>query len=312
LRFALESDNRAAHSLTVRLSGLASGTYVLRVGDGPDVIFEMSKQQSESSAEKVVEAPIPAGAQRQAVTIKRVTDPAVNTFSIVGFDPATGDLGIAVASKVLGVGSIVPYAKANVGAIATQSAANTAYGPDGLALLAAGKDARETVQLLTEADMGRDDRQLGIVDGRGNVAAFSGSKCNAWYGHIEGDHFTVQGNLLTGEDVVKKMAAAFEEARKIEGSELADWLMAALKSGDAAGGDKRGRQSAAIMVVRDKAGYGNNDRYIDLRVEDHTEPIVELSRLLDVHKEYFSWPHRHPPRREKTDSPDNENDRDKK
>jgi uncharacterized Ntn-hydrolase superfamily protein len=259
--------------------------------------------------DKLLDATMPAGGRTQAVTIARVADPPVNTFSIVAFDPATGDLGIAVASKVLGVGSIVPYAKANVGAIATQSAANTAYGPDGLALLASGKDAKETVRLLTEADAGRDDRQLGIVDAHGNAAAFSGSKCNAWFGHIEGDHYTVQGNLLAGEDVVQKMAAAFEEARQAEGSELADWLLAALKAGDAAGGDKRGKQSAAIMVVRDKAGYGRNDRYIDLRVEDHEEPIVELTRLLGVHKEYFAWPHRHPPRREKTSPPDNQNDR---
>jgi uncharacterized Ntn-hydrolase superfamily protein len=223
--------------------------------------------------------------------------PRANTFSIVAFDPGTGDLGIAVASKVLGVGSIVPFAKANVGAIATQSAANTAYGPEGLALLAEGKDAKETVRLLTEADRRRETRQLGIVDAKGNVAAFSGSECNGWFGHIEGDHYTVQGNLLAGEEVVKQMASAFEEARGAEGSELADWLLAALEAGDVAGGDKRGKQSAAILVVRDKAGYGRNDRYIDLRVEDHAEPVTELARLLDVHKEFFSWPHRNPPRR---------------
>ena len=175
-------------------------------------------------------------------------DPPVNTFSIVAFDPATGDLGIAVASKVLGVGSIVPYAKANVGAIATQSAANTAYGPDGLALLASGKDAKETVRLLTEADDGRDTRQLGIVDAQGNVAAFSGAKCNGWFGHIEGDHYTVQGNLLAGEEVVKKMAAAFEEARKVEDSELADWLMAALEVG------RRGGRRQARQAIRGNHG----------------------------------------------------------
>jgi uncharacterized Ntn-hydrolase superfamily protein len=238
-----------------------------------------------------------AGTSGFVTILATASPPRANTFSIVALDPATGDLGIAVASKVLGVGSIVPYAKANVGAIATQSAANTAYGPDGLALLAAGNDAKETVRLLTEPDRGRESRQLGIVDAQGNVAAFSGSKCNGWFGHIEGDHYTVQGNLLAGEEVVKEMAAAFADARKQEGTELADWLMAALKAGDESGGDKRGKQSATIMVVRDKAGYGGNDRYIDLRVEDHADPVAELARLLEVHKEFFGWSHRHPPRR---------------
>jgi uncharacterized Ntn-hydrolase superfamily protein len=233
-------------------------------------------------------------------------EPRANTFSIVAFDPKTGDLGIAVASKVLGVGSIVPFAKANVGAIATQSAANTAYGPEGLALLAEGKDAKETVRLLTEADRRRETRQLGIVDARGNVAAYSGEKCNGWFGHIEGGHYTVQGNLLAGEEVVKKMAAAFEEARQTEESELADWLLAALKAGDGAGGDKRGKQSAAILVVRDKAGYGGNDRYVDLRVEDHADPVAELARLLDVHKQFFAWAHRNPPERAEIEQQDDD------
>jgi uncharacterized Ntn-hydrolase superfamily protein len=239
-------------------------------------------------------------------TIAREGEPRANTFSIVAFDPATGDLGIAVASKVLGVGSIVPFAKANVGAIATQSAANTAYGPEGLALLAEGKDAEETVRLLTEADRRRETRQLGIVDAKGNVAAFSGSECNGWFGHIEGEHYTVQGNLLAGEEVVKQMAAAFEVARHGEKTELADWLMAALKAGEQAGGDKRGKQSAAILVVRDKAGYGRNDRYIDLRVEDHAEPVTELARLLDVHKDFFAWAHRNPPQRADDTQPDDD------
>ena len=160
------------------------------------------------------------------------------------------------------------------------------------------------MQLLTEADRRREARQLGIVDAQGNVAAFSGEKCNGWFGHIEGDHYTVQGNLLAGEEVVKKMAAAFEEARKTEESELADWLLAALKAGDAAGGDKRGKQSAAILVVRDKAGYGGNDRYVDLRVEDHADPVTELARLLDVHKEFFAWSHRNPPERAENEQQD--------
>jgi uncharacterized Ntn-hydrolase superfamily protein len=261
---------------------------------------------SESFECASVEIQNPADGRSGHITIARETEPRANTFSIVAFDPKTGDLGIAVASKVLGVGSIVPFAKANVGAIATQSAANTAYGPDGLALLAEGKDAKETVRLLTEADLRRESRQLGIVDAKGNVAAYSGERCNGWFGHIEGDHYTVQGNLLAGEEVVKKMAAAYEEARETADSELAEWLLAALKAGDAAGGDKRGKQSAAILVVRDKAGYGGNDRYVDLRVEDHAEPVTELARLLDVHKDFFSWAHRNPPQRDENAQQDDD------
>jgi len=225
--------------------------------------------------------------------------PPVNTFSIVAFDPATGDLGIVVASKVLGVGAIVPFAKANVGAIATQSAANTAYGPDGLKLLESGKSAAETLQQLTEVDSRRATRQVGIVDARGNAVTFTGTNCNAWGGGIAGDHFAVQGNILTGEEVVKAMAEAYEKARKVEGTELADWLVAALQAGETAGGDKRGKQSAALLVVREKANYDRkSDRYIDLRVEDHTEPVKELSRLLEIHKQFYAGNHKNKPKRE--------------
>jgi uncharacterized Ntn-hydrolase superfamily protein len=230
--------------------------------------------------------------------VESVAGPAFNTFSIVAFDPATGDLGIAVASKVLGVGSVVPWAKANVGAVATQSAANTAYGPEGLKLLESGQSAKETLTQLTEADAGRDHRQAGVVDAKGNVASFTGSKCLAWAGHFEGDHFVVQGNILTGEEVVKAMAAAYEQARKVEGKSLADWLVAALQAGETAGGDKRGKQSAALLVVRDKAGYGGNDRFVDLRVEDHAQPVGELARLLEVHKKVFPGGHRQKPKRD--------------
>jgi len=224
--------------------------------------------------------------------------PPLNTFSIVAFDPESGDLGIAVASRVLGVGSIVPWAKADVGAIATQSQANTAYGPDGLALLQSGNDAAETLHLLTQADAGRDDRQVGIVDAKGNAAGFTGPKCIEWTGDLQGDHYTVQGNLLAGEAVLKQMATEFEQARQQKDSELADWLMAALAAGEGAGGDKRGKQSASLLVVRKGAGYLGNDRYIDLRVEDHAEPVTELARLLKLHKEVFEWPHTHKPQRE--------------
>lgn len=231
--------------------------------------------------------------------------PQANTFSIVACDPESGDLGIAVASKILGVGSIVPWAKADVGAIATQSLANTAYGPEGLALLQTGRDAKETLQLLIDADTGRDDRQVGVVDAKGNVAAFTGVKCQGWTGDLQGDHYTVQGNLLSGEKVLQEMAAAYDQARQTEQSELADWILAALTAGEAAGGDKRGKQSAAILVVRSRAGYLGNDRYVDLRVEDHAEPVTELARLLATHKEAFKWPHDHKPhRRPKTSEDD--------
>src|SRR6185503_2883520 len=187
----------------------------------------------------------------------------VNTFSIVAHDPETGDLGVAVESKFFGVGSVVPWAKAKVGAIATQSSANVTYGPEGLVLLESGKTARETLKQLTDNDSGRDNRQAGVVDAKGNAASYTGARCNAWAGHIEGTNFCVQGNILTGEEVVKAMAAAYEKARLIAGSELADWLMAALDAGQAAGGDKRGRQSAALLVARERGGYGGkSDRYI--------------------------------------------------
>ncbi|HKS38776.1 MAG TPA: DUF1028 domain-containing protein [Verrucomicrobiae bacterium] len=226
--------------------------------------------------------------------------PLVATFSVCGFDPATGDLGVAVQSKFFGVGSVVPWARANVGAIATQSYANVTYGPGGLKLLESGKSAKDTVKQLTGADDGRDQRQLGIVDAKGNCASYTGTKCNEWAGHIEGKHFCVQGNILAGEEVVKAMAAAYEQAQNLAGSELADWLMAALEAGQKAGGDKRGQQSAALLVVRDKGGYaGASDRYIDLRVEDHADPIKELARLLEIHKKFYAAVHKNrPPRAE--------------
>src|SRR5687768_17210538 len=238
--------------------------------------------------------PLPSG------MLPAVRGGAVNTFSIVAFDPETGDLGVAVQSKFFSVGSVVPWAKAKVGAIATQSYANVVYGAEGLELLASGKNAQETLKQLTDADKGRDRRQAGIVDARGNVASFTGTNCNGWAGHHEGTNFCVQGNLLTGEEVVKAMVAAFEKARGENKGELADWLMTALQAGQDAGGDKRGQQSAALLVVRDKGGFGGaNDRYIELRVEDHAEPIKELARLLEMHKKFFASAHRNRPTRKK-------------
>lgn len=222
----------------------------------------------------------------------KVPERPVATYSIVAFDPQTGDLGVAVQSKFFGVGAVVPFAKAGVGAIATQSYANTHYGPKGLKMLSGGFSAEGTVHELTKNDDARDVRQLGMVDARGRPAAFTGKDCNEWAGHVVGDFFTVQGNILAGEIVVDRMAAAFKAARGQEGTELADWLMAALAAGEAAGGDRRGRQSAAMLVVRHQGGYGGqDDRYVDLRVDDNPQPIEELARLLNLHKQFYRSEH---------------------
>ena len=208
----------------------------------------------------------------------------IATFSIVAYDPAHGDLGIAVQSKFLAVGAVVPWAQAGVGAIATQSYANTSYGPEALQLLAAGLSAEETLARLLAADEDRELRQVGIVDAQGRAAAFTGAECLAWAGHRVGPHYACQGNILVSEATVEAMASTFETAS----GPLADRLLAALAAGQAAGGDRRGQQSAALLVVREHGGYGGfNDRYLDLRVDDHPQPIAELQRLLDLHKLYF-------------------------
>ena len=227
---------------------------------------------------------------------KPTTKP-VATFSIVGFDPLTGDLGVAVQSKFFAVGSVVPWAKAGVGAIATQSYANVTYGPEGLKRLTKGKSAKETVEILTSADGNKQRRQLGIVDTRGNSASFTGSDCHDWAGHIEKPNFCAQGNILTGKEVVDTMASSFDQLQKQAKGGLCDWLVDALTAGQDAGGDSRGRQSAALLVVRKKGGYGGvNDRFIDLRVDDHKTPIVELRRLLQLHKNLFKRAHANPPK----------------
>jgi len=202
-----------------------------------------------------------------------------NTFSIVAYDPEKKEWGVAVASKYLAVGSAVPWAKAGVGAVATQSYVNVSYGPKGLELLAEGKSAEEVLKALTDADAGKESRQVGIVDAKGNPANFTGKGCNAWAGGKKGANYTCQGNILTGEDVVTAMAKAYEETK----GPLAWRLMAALEAGESAGGDKRGKQSAAILVVRDGGGPGGkNDRYLDFRVDDHEKPVQELARILNL------------------------------
>jgi len=201
------------------------------------------------------------------------------TFSIVAADPEAGDWGIAVASRFPCVGAVVPWAKAGVGAVATQSWANTAFGPDGLELMGRGTAAEETLRRLVEADEGREDRQVGLVDAAGRPATFTGSTCMDWAGGVTGPGFAAQGNILAGEEVVAELARAFAESE----GDLCDRLLAALLAGDAAGGDRRGRQSAALLVVREGGGYeGRNDRYIDLRVDDHPEAPAELARLFGV------------------------------
>ena len=206
----------------------------------------------------------------------------VATFSIVGYDPNNGDLGVTVQSKFFAVGAVVPWAEAGVGAIATQSWANTTFGPNGLKLLKSGLSAEQTLERLVVDDQGRATRQVGIVDAKGNVANYTGDECNEWAGAVSGKHYTAQGNILAGEEVVNAMGKAFEETD----GELADKLMAALFAGQEAGGDIRGQQSAALLVVQENSGYsGFNDRYIDLRVDDAEKPIEELQRLLEIHKQ---------------------------
>ena len=216
--------------------------------------------------------------------------PRVATFSVVACDPKTGELGVAVQSRFLGVGAVVPWAKAGVGAVATQSLANTTYGPDGLKLLANGIAPDEVVKQLTEADSQRAVRQLGIVSAAGKAATFTGTECNAWAGGRAGVNFAAQGNILAGEGVLAAMAESFEKSAN-SGKDLGQRLIDALQAGQAAGGDKRGMQSAALLVVREGWGYaGLNDRYRDLRVDDHAEPIAELQRIYDLHQRLFPAP----------------------
>lgn len=208
----------------------------------------------------------------------------LTTFSIVACDPQSGEIGVAVQSKFLSVGAVVPWVRAGAGAIATQAFANTSYGPRALAMLAAGQTPEHVAQELIAGDDGRADRQFGIVDATGRASTYTGEKCIAWAGGIAGANFAAQGNCLAGAAVVEALASTFQTA----GGTLADRLVGALRAAQAAGGDKRGQQSAALVVEKPGGGYaGFNDRYVDLRVDDHAAPIEELARLLDLHKLYF-------------------------
>jgi uncharacterized Ntn-hydrolase superfamily protein len=208
-----------------------------------------------------------------------------STFSIVACDSVNGDLGVAVQSKFLAVGSVVPWARAGVGAVATQSFANTAYGPEGLRLMAAGWTAQEALKHLLDMDPEANQRQVSLVDASGRAASFTGTSCFNWAGHLIGEGYACAGNILVGQDTVQAMASTFETTQ----GPLALRLVTALAAGQAAGGDSRGQQSAAVLVVRTGGGYGGrNDRFIDLRVDDHSEPIAELRRLLDLHRLYLT------------------------
>lgn len=208
----------------------------------------------------------------------------IATFSIVAFDPATGDLGVAVTSKFPAVGNGVPWAKAGVGAVATQAAANLSFGEEGLALMAGGASAGAALAKVLAADAQREERQVGMVDAKGGAATHTGKNCFPWAGGKTGKNYAVQGNILVSAATVDAMARAFEGST----GDLPDRLVTALEAGQAAGGDKRGRESAALLVVRKGAGYGGKgDRWVDLRVDDNPDPVVELRRLLGVHHLYF-------------------------
>lgn len=215
-----------------------------------------------------------------------VEPPPVATFSIVAIDPANGDLGVAVASRYFSVGSVVPWAMAGVGAVATQANVNVGYGQQAIDLLRQGLTAQQVLAKLLADDTfpGKDGRQVAIVDAKGNIAAYTGEKAMTWAGDRQGKTWSAQGNILVGPQVVEAMGQAFESTP----GELAEKLYAALKAGDDAGGDSRGRQSASILVVRKQGGRNlNNDRYVYINADDHPQPLAELRRLLDLNLAYL-------------------------
>ena len=209
----------------------------------------------------------------------------VATYSIVACDLAAGQWGVGVQSKFLAVGSVVPWAEPHVGAIATQSYANPRYGPDGLALLREGRTASEVIDALTSADEGRAERQVGVVDGRGDAATFTGEACHEWAGGRTGDCYAAQGNILVSAATVDALATTFESNAHLE---LAERMIECLAAAQAAGGDRRGQQSASLLVVQKDQGYAKlSDTVVDLRVDDHERPIAELRRLFSLHEELF-------------------------
>ncbi|HEY2742553.1 MAG TPA: DUF1028 domain-containing protein [Gaiellaceae bacterium] len=211
--------------------------------------------------------------------------PPVATYSIAACDLEAGQWGVAVQSKFLAVGSVVPWAEPEVGAIATQAYANPSYGPNGLMLLREGLSASEVVERLTSDDEGRDERQLGVVDGRGDAASWTGSGCNDWAGHRTGPGYAAQGNILVGEETVAALATTFEANAQLS---LTQRLIECLAAAQAAGGDRRGQQSASLLVVQRDGGYAAlSDVLVDLRVDDHERPIQELRRIYALHDLLF-------------------------
>ena len=222
-----------------------------------------------------------------ASRVRRSGEPPVATFSIAARDPATGDLGVAVASKFLAVGAYVPTAKAGVGAVASQAHVNTTYGARALELLAGGASPDDCVAAFRADDAGIETRQFGVVAADGSSATFTGGTCHAWAGGVAGPGFAAQGNILTGPEVVDALVATFAR----DDLPFAERLVAALAAADAAGGDRRGRESAALLVVGEAKGYaGLTDRWIDLRVDDHPAPVTELGRLLELHRLFLDKP----------------------
>lgn len=214
-----------------------------------------------------------------------VRSAVVATYSIAACDLGAGQWGVAVQSKFLAIGSVVPWAEPHVGAIATQSYANPRYGPDGLGLLREGRSAEEVVATLTAADEGRAERQVGVVDGRGGAATFTGAGCQEWAGGRTGNGYAAQGNILVSKETVDALAATFEGNGRLT---LAERLIECLAAAQAAGGDRRGQQSASLLVVERDAGYASlSDVVVDLRVDDHEHPIAELERLYGLHDELF-------------------------
>ena len=214
-----------------------------------------------------------------------MAEPVVATYSIVACDLEEGQWGVAVQSKFLAVGSVVPWAEPQVGAIATQAYANPSYGPNGLALLREGLSANEVVERLTSEDAGRDQRQLGVVDASGESASWTGRRCNDWAGHRNGAGYAAQGNTLVGEETVTALATTFEANAQLP---LAQRLIDCLAAAQAAGGDRRGQQSASLLVVQKEGGYaGLSDTLVDLRVDDHERPIQELRRIAGLHSRLF-------------------------
>ncbi len=212
-------------------------------------------------------------------------EPVVATYSIVACDLEASQWGVAVQSKFLAVGSVVPWAEPGVGAIATQAYANPRYGPDGLALLRDGLSASEVVERLTAEDEGRDERQLGVVDAAGRSASFTGPGCNEWAGHRTGDGYAAQGNILVGAETVDALAVTFEANPRLP---LVQRLIECLAAAQAAGGDRRGQQSASVLVVEKNGGYAQlSDTLVDLRVDDHERPIQELRRIYGLHRRLF-------------------------